>query len=261
MYQEYLAIFWYSAKALEDSKVSFSILQVVFMERYGEEVSTKGTFRKSLLNPRWRLLMAQIIQCLGGKNGGFYQIIIKDAIMLYCLANGIHIDYANIFWENIILKLKKNQREKVVPYTRFISLLIMHKMKEDYGIDEVTLYPTQIFSVNNWALKPNQPEEPPFIAHMLAICALEKPVVFKASKTSSRAESVSQGAKPRAKTRHKNPATSSKYPSVSIKEPTKGGSSKVPTSSKTGHSKRRKESSSAMDSNPSRPSVYTPVDT
>ncbi|GKD78528.1 hypothetical protein Tco_1341149, partial [Tanacetum coccineum] len=63
--------------------------------------------------------------------------------------------------EDIILKLKKKQREKVVPYTLFLSLLIMHKMKEDYGIDE--------------------------------------PTVFKAPKTSSRAESVSQGAKPEAK--------------------------------------------------------------
>ncbi|GJW68738.1 hypothetical protein Tco_0123162 [Tanacetum coccineum] len=45
------------------------------------------------------------------------------------------------------------------------------------------------------------------------------------------------------------------------KEETKGGSSKAPTSSKTGHSKKRKESSSAMDSNPSQPSVSTPVDT
>ncbi|GKD86263.1 hypothetical protein Tco_1357417, partial [Tanacetum coccineum] len=114
--------------------------------------------------------------------------------------------------------MKKKHREKVVPYTRFLSLLIMHKVKENYGIDEVTLYPIQIFSVNNWALKPNQPEEPPFTAHMLAICALDKPMVFKAPKTSLRAESVSQGAKPGAKTGHKKPATSSKQPSVSSKE-------------------------------------------
>nr|GEW67672.1 hypothetical protein [Tanacetum cinerariifolium] len=45
-------------------------------------------------------------------------------------------------------------------------------------------------------------------------------------------------------------------PSVS-----KGGSSKAPTGSKTGHSKKRKESSSAMDSNLSQPPVCTPVDT
>ncbi|GJS21459.1 retrovirus-related pol polyprotein from transposon TNT 1-94 [Tanacetum coccineum] len=71
-----------------------------------------------------------------GKTGGFDQITNKDAIILYSLANGININYSNIFWEDIIIKLKKKQREKVVPYTRFFSLLIMHKMKEGYGDDE-----------------------------------------------------------------------------------------------------------------------------
>ncbi|GKD03397.1 hypothetical protein Tco_1178371, partial [Tanacetum coccineum] len=96
---------------------------------------------------------------------------------------------------------------------------------------------------------------------MLAICVVDKPVVFKAPKTSSKSKSVSQGIKPGAQTGHKKPLTSSKQPSVSSKEATKGGSSKAPTSSKTGHSKKRKESISAMDSNPSQPSVSTPVDT
>ncbi|GJT41825.1 hypothetical protein Tco_0941690 [Tanacetum coccineum] len=96
---------------------------------------------------------------------------------------------------------------------------------------------------------------------MLAICAADTPVVFKALKTSSNAESVSQGTKPRAKPGHKKLSTSSKQPFVSSKEATKDGSSKAPTSSKTGHSKKRKESSSAMDSNPNQPPVSTPVDT
>ncbi|GJR06740.1 hypothetical protein Tco_0529724 [Tanacetum coccineum] len=179
MYKEYLDEFWYSATALENSKVSFSIptsgifrevgvntfrnaigahylahsseyvappsIDIVRqwfpMTGYKEEVSTKGTLKKSLLPPRWRFLIAQIIWCLGGKTEGFDQITNKDAIILYSLANGINIDYANIFWEDIIIKLKKKQRKKVVPYTRFLSLLIMHKMKEGYGDDEVTLYP------------------------------------------------------------------------------------------------------------------------
>ncbi|GJY44583.1 hypothetical protein Tco_0432796 [Tanacetum coccineum] len=96
---------------------------------------------------------------------------------------------------------------------------------------------------------------------MLAICVADMSVVFKAPKTSSKAESVSQGTKPGAKPGHKKLLTSSKQPSVSSKEATKGGSSKAPTSSKTGHSKKRKESSSAMDSNPSQPPVSTHVDT
>ncbi|GKC74953.1 hypothetical protein Tco_1125727, partial [Tanacetum coccineum] len=96
---------------------------------------------------------------------------------------------------------------------------------------------------------------------MLAICIADTPVVFKAPKTSSKAESVSQGTKPRAKPGHKKLLTSSKQPFVSSKEATKGGSSKAPTSSKTSNLKKRKESSSAMDSNLIQPLVSTPVDT
>ncbi|GKA53445.1 hypothetical protein Tco_0746760 [Tanacetum coccineum] len=195
MYKEYLA------KALENSKVFFSILSGGIFGEVGV-----NTFRNAI----------------GGKTGGFDQITNKDVIILYSLANGINIDYANIFWEDIIIKLKKKQRKK--------------------------------------ALKPNQPKEPPFIDHMLAICAADKQVVFKAPKTSSKAESVSQGTKPGAQTGHKKPLTSSKQPFVSSKEATKGGSSKAPTGSKTGYSKKRKESSSAMDSNPSQPLISTPMD-
>ncbi|GJU16056.1 hypothetical protein Tco_1144022 [Tanacetum coccineum] len=134
------------------------IVTAWFGEQWGSgSVPAKGgtSQRKSLLPPRWRLLMTQIIQCLGGKTGGFDQITNKDAIMLYSLAKGINIDYASIFWEDIINKLNKKHRENVVPYNRFLSLLMMHKMKEGYGDGELTIYPTQVFSVNNWALKPN----------------------------------------------------------------------------------------------------------
>ncbi|GKG50066.1 hypothetical protein Tco_0518840, partial [Tanacetum coccineum] len=37
---------------------------------YSGEIMAKGTLKKSFLPPRWRLLMAQIIQCLGGKTSG-----------------------------------------------------------------------------------------------------------------------------------------------------------------------------------------------
>ncbi|GJZ14868.1 hypothetical protein Tco_0550545 [Tanacetum coccineum] len=182
--------------------------------RHREVVPTKRTLKKSLLPHRWRLLMAHIIQCLE---------------------------------EDIIIKLNKKHREKVVPCTRSISLLMMHKMKECYGDGELTLYPTQVFSVNNWALKPNQPKEPPFTYHMLAICAADKPVGFKAPKTSSKAESVFEGSKPGAKFGHKK-LSYLKQPSVSNIEATKGGSSKAPTSSKTGHSKKKKDYDASADS-------------
>ncbi|GJS48768.1 hypothetical protein Tco_0598889 [Tanacetum coccineum] len=135
---------------------------------------------------------------------------------------------------------------------------MMHKMKEGFRDGEVTLYPTRVFSVNNWALKPNQPEEPPFTTYMLAICSVDKQVVSKAPNPSSNVERVLQDTKPGAKPGHKKHSTS-KQPPVSSSEVTKGRSSKAPTSSKTGHLKIKKESSLAMDSNPSQTSASTLV--
>ncbi|GKF97855.1 hypothetical protein Tco_0293676, partial [Tanacetum coccineum] len=118
-----------------------------------------------------------------GKTGGFDQIINKDVIILYSLANGININYASIFWEDIIIKLNKKHRKMVIPYTRFLSLLMMNKMKEGYGDGELTLDPTQVFN---------------------------KPTKFKAPNPSSNAERVPQGTNPGAKPRHKNHSTSLK---------------------------------------------------
>ncbi|GJT73583.1 hypothetical protein Tco_1032869 [Tanacetum coccineum] len=179
--EEYLAEVWYSAIALENSKVSFSI-------------PTSGILGEVWINT------------------------FMNAIGAHYLAHSHEYVAPPSIEEDIIIKLKKKQREKVVPYTRFLSLLIMHKMKEGYRDDEVTQYPTQVFSVNNWALKPNQPEEPPFTDHVLAICNANEPVAFKASKPSSIAERVPQGTNTGAQPRHKKQSTSLKQPSVSSKE-------------------------------------------
>ncbi|GJZ81063.1 hypothetical protein Tco_0646057 [Tanacetum coccineum] len=94
---------------------------------------------------------------------------------------------------------------------------------------------------------------------MLEVYNTVVPNVPKAPKPSSNAERVPQGTKPGAKPRHKKHSTYSTQPSVSSSRETKDGSSKRPTSSKTGHLKRKKESSSAMDSNPSQTSTSTLV--
>ncbi|GJZ94942.1 hypothetical protein Tco_0667145, partial [Tanacetum coccineum] len=228
-----LAEFWYSANTLKNSKVSFSILTGGI---YGEV--GVNTFRNDI--------------------GAHYLPHSSEYVA------PPSIDVVRHWFPTIgyMEELKKKQREKVVPYSRFLSLLVMHKMKDKYGDGDVTLYPTQVFSVNNWALNPNQPEEPPFTEHMLAICSPKKPVVFKAPKPSSIAKRVPQGTKPGAKLGHKKHSTSLKQPfCVQQRGNKKSGPSKEPTSSKTGHSKKRKESSLAMDSNPSQPLVSTLVDT
>ncbi|GKE22233.1 hypothetical protein Tco_1433745 [Tanacetum coccineum] len=129
--------------------------------RYNGEIGVKVTLKKSCLPPRWRLLMGQIIQCLGGKTGGLDQISNKDAIIL----------------------------ERVIPYPRFISLLLEY-MAPEYANESLTINPAQVFSANNCALKQNQPEEPPFTEHMLAVCNTDVPNVPKAPKLSSNAERV-----------------------------------------------------------------------
>nr|GEW29577.1 hypothetical protein [Tanacetum cinerariifolium] len=54
----------------------------------------------------------------------------------------VHVDYAKLIWENLIHKLNKKTREKIVPYRRFISLLLKHMMPE-YDMEKLTINPTQ----------------------------------------------------------------------------------------------------------------------
>ncbi|GKA58025.1 retrovirus-related pol polyprotein from transposon TNT 1-94 [Tanacetum coccineum] len=153
--------------------------------QWGDRVTR--TLKKSHLPPKWRLLMAQSIQCLGGKTGGLDQISNKDATILYCLANGVKVDFAKIIWEDIIHKMNKKTRKKV-------------------------------------ALKPNQPEGPPFTDHMKAICNIDVPM-------------ESQTPTPSSKTKMKTEASKSK----------------------TSQSNKETQSSSAKDKSPSHPSASTPV--
>ncbi|GKC78359.1 hypothetical protein Tco_1129133 [Tanacetum coccineum] len=136
---------------------------------YGQTVSVKETPKKSLLPPRWSL------------------------------SNGINIDYASIFWEDIIIKLNKKQREKLSQWYLKLSnsLLMLRGFHKAQSLElNLDIRSIQLFS---------------------------------------------------------------KQPSMSSKEATKGESSKAPTGSKTGHLKKKKDSSSTMESNPSQTSVSTPV--
>ncbi|GJZ40180.1 retrovirus-related pol polyprotein from transposon TNT 1-94 [Tanacetum coccineum] len=108
----------------------------------------------------------------------------------------------------------------------------------------------KVFSVLNWALKPNQPEGPLFTAHMLDICNTYVPVAPKAPKTSSHSEKkVPQGKKPGAKSGLRR-KSSSKHISESQTEASK---------SKADHLENKNLSSSVKDKSPSHPSARTHV--
>ncbi|GKE45183.1 hypothetical protein Tco_1472467, partial [Tanacetum coccineum] len=53
------------------------------------------------------------------------------------------VDYSKLIWEDIIHKLSKKTKEKVVLYPRFISLLLEYMMHE-YDNEELTINPTQM---------------------------------------------------------------------------------------------------------------------
>ncbi|GJZ41266.1 hypothetical protein Tco_0588152 [Tanacetum coccineum] len=204
-------------------------------------------------------LRANYLSHSRGKTGGHDQISNKDAIILYYLVNGVEIDFSKVIWEYITHKLNKKSKKIVVPYPWFISLLLEYMMPK-YENDKLTLNPTQVFSVYNCALKPNQPEGPPFTDHMLATCKADVLVKSKALRTSSKAEKkVSQGKMPGAKTGLKR-KQSLKHTSKSKNKANKCGSSS-PTGFKTCHLAQETHSSSAVDTNPSQPSVSTPVAT
>ncbi|GKA09570.1 putative ribonuclease H-like domain-containing protein, partial [Tanacetum coccineum] len=118
-----------------------------------------------------------------------------------------------------------------------------------YDNEELTINPTQVFSVHNWILKPNQPKEPPFTNHMKAICNLDVYVDSKTPKYSSPTEEFPQGKKLGARSglRRKQ---SLKHTSKSTTKTSK---------SQSGHSKKETKSSSAMDTSTSHPSTPTPV--
>ncbi|GKB65561.1 hypothetical protein Tco_0921747 [Tanacetum coccineum] len=117
------------------------------------------------------------------------------------------VDYAKIIWEDLIHKLNKKSREKIVPYPRFLSLLLKHMMPE-YENEELTINPTQVFSVHNLTLKPNQPEEHPFTDHMKAICNLDVPVDSEAPKPSSQTEEETKSSSAKDKSpSHPSPPT------------------------------------------------------
>ncbi|GJT58971.1 hypothetical protein Tco_1002504 [Tanacetum coccineum] len=128
-YKEYLSEFWYTAKTLNDSKIWVS--------------TPTGGIRGDIgINTFRNALRAHYLPHSSGKIGGLDQISNKDATILYCLANEVKVDYAKLIWEDIIHKLNKITREKVIPYPRFISLLLEYMMPK-YENEELTINPTQ----------------------------------------------------------------------------------------------------------------------
>ncbi|GJT77053.1 hypothetical protein Tco_1043778 [Tanacetum coccineum] len=156
-YKEYLSEFWYTTTALENSKVYFSIPSGGMHGVLGV-----NTFRKAI--------GANYLAKSSDYADPPSIEIVRPWFAIIRYGKDVPAkDYAMIFWEDLLNKLKEKTKEKDIPYIRFISLLLMQRLQDSYNDDNLTIYPTQTFSANNLALKANQPEGPPFTAHMLAI--------------------------------------------------------------------------------------------
>nr|GEW52352.1 retrovirus-related Pol polyprotein from transposon TNT 1-94 [Tanacetum cinerariifolium] len=155
----------------------------------------------------------------------------------------VEVDFPRLIWEDLIHKLNRKIKDKVVLYPMFISLLLEYMMLE-YENEELTLNPTSVFRVHNWTLKPNQSEGPPFTDHMKAIYNIDVPVESQAPKTSLKTKKkVPQGKKSRARSGLKR-KQSSKHASESKTKASK---------SKTRQSDKDTQSSSVKDKGPSHP--------
>ncbi|GJY18654.1 hypothetical protein Tco_0390145, partial [Tanacetum coccineum] len=114
-YKEYLFEFWYTIKTLKDSKIWVSS-------------PTRGIRGKIGITTFRNALRAHYLP-----HSRHDQISNKDAIILYCLANGVEVDFSRLIWEDIIHKLNKKTREKVVPYLSqsSASTLVVDEMHKE----------------------------------------------------------------------------------------------------------------------------------
>nr|GEX78344.1 hypothetical protein [Tanacetum cinerariifolium] len=137
------SLFDVGTKALENSKVSFSISNGGIYEEVG--VNTfRNTIGAHYLPHSSEYVAPSSID------------IVRPWFKTIGLENRINIDYASIFWEDIIIKPNKKQREKVVPYTRFLSLLMMQKIKKGYEDGETTCWLSAL-PLSQWYLKLSNP--------------------------------------------------------------------------------------------------------
>ena len=102
-------------------------------------------------SPAWLVvtvrMFAHIIHWLSGKYKTFDQATITDLQIAHALIFGRPIDFANLIFSDMVSKVMKNNRDPIVPYTRFISLLLEDMMEDAYKIDEDSISSPHIGSL------------------------------------------------------------------------------------------------------------------
>ncbi|GKC24340.1 hypothetical protein Tco_1026490, partial [Tanacetum coccineum] len=96
--------------------------------------------------------MQYIVKCLGGVQGSHDQLNLNQQTITYSLCWGLNIDIAGILFFDLIAQLHpqigKHEKKPNICYTRYLSLVMEHMMKENYkNYKLLSLKPYKITSV------------------------------------------------------------------------------------------------------------------
>ncbi|GJW85829.1 hypothetical protein Tco_0158974 [Tanacetum coccineum] len=90
------------------------------------ELKTVSNFKiPGLLQP-WQTLCKIFSKCLTTRVTGWDQPPLQIMQMLYCFANNLHVDYAELMWEGIYYSL--HHPVTSIPHPRFTKIIISHYM-------------------------------------------------------------------------------------------------------------------------------------
>ncbi|GKD43062.1 retrovirus-related pol polyprotein from transposon TNT 1-94, partial [Tanacetum coccineum] len=197
-YSQFLREFWYTVEADISSKsITFMKALLIYQkkETVKEGLATLGLFDETkpsltsfdLINsspvkvkyftPMWKVLMQYIVKCLGEVQGSHDQLNLNQQIIAYSLCWGLNIDITGILFSDLIAQLHpetgKHERKLNICYTRYLSLVMEHLMKENYKNDKLlSLKPYKITSVT---LRTPLENETPLTAHMCNVAEISPP--------------------------------------------------------------------------------------
>ncbi|GKA53740.1 retrovirus-related pol polyprotein from transposon TNT 1-94 [Tanacetum coccineum] len=125
-------------------------------------------------SPPWKVLMQYIVKCLGGMQGSHDQLNANKQTISYCLCWGLNINITDILFSNLITHLYpetvKKERKPNVCYTRYLSLIMEHLVKDNYKNDDlISLKPYNIIATT---FRPTWKNETILTSHMFKVADL-----------------------------------------------------------------------------------------
>ncbi|GJV16232.1 hypothetical protein Tco_1361555 [Tanacetum coccineum] len=136
------------------------------------DLVNSSPLRTRYFSPTWRVLMVYIVKCLGGMQGSHDQLNINHQMIAYSLCWGLDIDIGNILFSDLVVKLTtgKKGREPNICYTRYLSLIMEHLLRNAYKNDKLkTSKPHEISATS---FKKPSASEVPLTSHMLKVAKL-----------------------------------------------------------------------------------------